>query len=95
MTRQDGLTERVRSDICYLAKTHGVSKVILFGSRARGDYHRTSDIDLAVLGGDTVKFSLDVEEKSMDIASLRRRRPCASYAGGASWEYRERGDHHL
>ena len=77
MTRQDGLTERVRSDICYLAKTHGVSKVILFGSRARGDYHRTSDIDLAVFGGDTVKFSLDVEEKvwtllRFDVVDLAR-----------------------
>ncbi|MFC7372418.1 nucleotidyltransferase domain-containing protein [Fictibacillus iocasae] len=25
-----------------------IEKVILFGSRARGDYHKTSDIDLAV-----------------------------------------------
>ena len=77
MDIQNGLTERVRSDICRLAKTHGINKVILFGSRARGDYHRTSDIDLAVLGGDTLKFTLDVEEKvwtllRFDVVDLAR-----------------------
>ena len=36
--------------------------MILFGSRARGDYHRASDIDLAVSGGNVIAFSLDVEE---------------------------------
>ena len=77
MAIQNGLTERVRSDICHLAKTHGINKVILFGSRAREVYHRTSDIDLAVLGGDTLKFSLDVEEKvwtllRFDVVDLAR-----------------------
>lgn len=39
-----------------------MKKVILFGSRARGDYHRASDIDLAVYGGNIAEFALDVEE---------------------------------
>lgn len=39
-----------------------IEKIVLFGSRARGDYHRSSDIDLAVYGGDVTGFSLDVEE---------------------------------
>ena len=38
------------------------TKVILFGSRARGDYYKTSDIDLAIEGGDSVRFALDVDE---------------------------------
>lgn len=37
--------------------------VILFGSRARGDYGRCSDIDLAVRGGNTAGFALDVDEE--------------------------------
>jgi predicted nucleotidyltransferase len=32
----------------YCEDNYKIEKVILFGSRARGDYHRTSDIDLAV-----------------------------------------------
>ena len=47
----------------------------MFGSRARGDYKRTSDIDLAVSGGDIARFALDVEEETStllkyDIVSL-------------------------
>ncbi len=37
-------------------------------SRARGEHRSKSDIDLAVFGGDQVRFTLDVEE---------RRRPCS------------------
>ena len=44
-----------------------IDKVILFGSRARGDYKRTSDIDLAVEGGDVASFSLDVEEETTTL----------------------------
>ena len=48
-----------------------------FGSRARGDFKRTSDIDIAASGGDFDRFALDVdEEKStlleFDIVDLDR-----------------------
>ena len=33
-----------------LANQHNIEKMILFGSRARGDNHNRSDIDLAVWG---------------------------------------------
>lgn len=50
---------------------------MLFGSRARGDFKRTSDIDLAVTGGDFLRFALDVEEETstlleFDIVDLDR-----------------------
>ncbi|WP_170008115.1 nucleotidyltransferase domain-containing protein [Bacillus fonticola] len=32
----------------YCQRNDSIDKVVLFGSRARGDYHRASDIDLAV-----------------------------------------------
>ena len=57
-----GISEKVINEIISLAKKNNLEKVILFGSRARGDYHRASDIDLAVLGGNVTAFSLDVEE---------------------------------
>lgn len=49
----------------------------MFGSRARGDYKKTSDIDLAVTGGDFSRFALDVEEETStllkyDIVDLDR-----------------------
>lgn len=57
-----GIEEQVIKEIILLAEKHAVAKVLLFGSRARGDYHRASDIDLAVYGGDVTSFALDVEE---------------------------------
>ena len=41
--------------------------IILFGSRARGDFKRTSDIDLAVSGGDFCRFALDVDEETSTL----------------------------
>ena len=57
-----GISEQVIKEIISLAEKYAITKVILFGSRARGDYQRASDIDLAVYGGDVTSFSLDVEE---------------------------------
>ena len=59
---QTGLKAHVVDEIIELARKYRMEKVILFGSRARGDYTRSSDIDLAVVGGDVVSFSVDVEE---------------------------------
>ena len=52
------LPEHARADILKLAERHGVKDVILFGSRATGRNWERSDIDLAVRGGDTLRFSV-------------------------------------
>lgn len=57
-----GIKSKVVAALIELAQKYDISKVILFGSRARGDYHTTSDIDLAVTGGNIVRFIVDVEE---------------------------------
>ena len=50
--------------LCALAEECGLEKVILFGSRARGDHRERSDIDLAVSGGNFPAFALDVDEET-------------------------------
>lgn len=50
-----------------LQKKYNVEKMLLFGSRARGDFHRTSDIDLAVKGGDIDSFALEVDEETSTL----------------------------
>lgn len=75
MLENTGIREEVLRELCDLAKDCRIKQVVLFGSRARGDYNRTSDIDLAVSGGDVVKFSLEVEEVistllSFDVVNL-------------------------
>ena len=65
--KDTGISERVLQEIRKLAEQYHVKRVVLFGSRARGDFHRTSDIDLAVSGGDIVSFALDVEDKTWTL----------------------------
>ena len=60
--REHGIQPSVIEEIVALAEKYNLNKIILFGSRARGDYKLRSDIDLAVSGGDCVRFSLDVQE---------------------------------
>ncbi len=57
------LPQNAENGIIELAKKYGISKVILFGSRARGDNRERSDIDLAVSGGNITEFALDAEEE--------------------------------
>ena len=74
--KETGIRPQVIEEIQKIARDNGVKKVVLFGSRARGDYKRTSDIDLAVFGGDTARFALDIEDTSTlleyDIVDMGR-----------------------
>lgn len=62
-----GIKMIVVQEICLLAKKYNVEKVVLFGSRARGDYRRVSDIDLGVYEGDFCRFALDVDEETSTL----------------------------
>lgn len=75
--KNTGIDEVVIQEIKELAAKHNIEKVILFGSRARGDYKTRSDIDLAVSGGNITEFSLDVDEQTYtllnyDVVNLNR-----------------------
>ena len=72
---ETGIKKAVIEEICSLAQKYRIKRVILFGSRARGDYQRASDIDLAVYGGNVLRFALAVEEETStplkyDVADL-------------------------
>ena len=42
--------EALYQQLADLARDHGAERLVLFGSRARGDNRERSDIDLAVYG---------------------------------------------
>lgn len=65
--QRTGLSEGLIKEISTIASKWGVQKVILFGSRSRGDYGRASDIDLAVSGGDFTQFCLNIEENAWTL----------------------------
>ena len=56
------LSERLAGEICRFARISGVEKIVLFGSRARGNNTERSDVDLAVYGGDFDSFYWNIQE---------------------------------
>lgn len=64
MSNNTGLKDELLEEIIGYAKKYQVEKLVLFGSRARGDYQPRSDIDLAFFGGDKNRFPLDLEEQT-------------------------------
>lgn len=59
-----GIRVEVMEEIIKTAQNNKIKKLIIFGSRARGDFKETSDIDIAVSGGDFDVFVQDMEETS-------------------------------
>lgn len=56
-----GIKETVKKALIEIFKKYkSVEKVLLFGSRARGNFKKTSDIDLAV-------FSKDISSKDFNL----------------------------
>lgn len=62
-----GIRAEVFKEIEKTAEKHNIKKIILFGSRARGDYSRTSDIDLAIVGEDAAGFVMNIEEETSTL----------------------------
>ena len=62
-----GFDEKVLTSIIDIGKKYDVDKIVLFGSRARGDWRERSDIDIAVYGGNADSFALDTDE---DVPTL-------------------------
>ena len=62
--KNTGIRLQVIDQLRMLAEQYGLSLLILFGSRARGDFRRDSDIDLAASGGDVALFRLAAEEET-------------------------------
>ena len=50
MGKKVDLPERVNVDLRKIASQYDVTKIVLFGSRARGDNQAKSDVDIAVYG---------------------------------------------
>lgn len=64
LAERTGIHNNVLQQICQFAKQYNIDTVILFGSRARGDFKKRSDIDLAVSGGNIPAFSLAIDEET-------------------------------
>ncbi len=57
------MKKEILEDVLSLGKKCEINRIILFGSRARGDHKERSDIDLAIQGGNTTMFAVEIEEQ--------------------------------
>lgn len=67
-----GLSDEVINDICGVFNKHAnIQKVLIFGSRAKGNYSEGSDIDLAAVGDD-ISFNqlMDINIQIEDLELL-------------------------
>ncbi len=62
-----GTSEKLEQEIINLAIKYDIDKVVLFGSRARGDYKLTSDIDLATFGGNYSGFCVETDDTTSTL----------------------------
>lgn len=53
----------------YCAENRQIEKAVLFGSRARGDFRRSSDIDLAISTNDSTHSQQNLIEHGIDELS--------------------------
>lgn len=77
LSEKTGIKSVVLQEIIQLAEQNDVDEVILFGSRARGDFRERSDVDLAFRGGRGGRFMLSVDEETstlleFDIVDLNK-----------------------
>ena len=88
---QINLPNRVIRDIRTFAEDNAVKKVVLFGSRARGDNGNRSDVDIAVYGGDFDSFYWDVKEKTHSLLMFDIVQMDAAVAGELNNEIKRDG----
>lgn len=64
------IPENLRQQIVQFAKKCGLSRVVLFGSRARGTNRERSDVDLAVSGCNVAEFQYMLEDDADSLLSF-------------------------
>ncbi len=67
---REEVLKKIKEVILSTAKKHGieVDKIILFGSRARGDYKEESDWDILIV----TKEKIDWKKRKMFLSEIRR-----------------------
>lgn len=63
-SRSISISDKILRGIAEAAQCVGARRVVLFGSRARGDASPVSDIDLAVVGADAAEFLEALDERA-------------------------------
>ncbi len=66
MVRQYGIANDLLEDVKRILSNYPVDQALIFGSRARGDYISTSDIDLVIVGQNLDSTQLNLIKNDLD-----------------------------
>lgn len=68
--KKPAISGRMLRELKRFAEASDISKIILFGSRAKGNCTEKSDVDIAVSGGNFDQFYFDVQENMHSLLSF-------------------------
>ncbi|MBL7073118.1 MAG: nucleotidyltransferase domain-containing protein [Candidatus Omnitrophica bacterium] len=68
MTTNKPLSKKIISQIVDLILTRdkGIEKIVIFGSRATGEFKNTSDIDIAIFGKDWTDTDINIVKHNLE-----------------------------
>lgn len=64
--------EQVKIGAAEIARKHGLNLVVLFGSQATGRVHAESDVDIAVIGNNSIEYNTKIRLMT-DFSDVLRR----------------------
>ena len=67
LLKKNALSQRLVDEISKFARKSAITKIVLFGSRAKGTGTKKSDVDLAVYGGDFDTFYWYIKENAHSL----------------------------
>lgn len=83
------INEKIKDKVAKLAEKYGLRLVLLFGSQARGETHKESDIDIAYLSGKSLDFNQECylnfefttvfHQDRVDTVDLKKANPLLMY----------------
>ena len=65
--------EEIKNGIFQILKKYGIEKAYLFGSYARNEANKNSDIDIMISGGTQLKTILDLIEFEIELKNILKK----------------------
>ena len=66
--------EEIREHIFNILKKYGIEKAYIFGSYARNEAKKNSDVDIMIVGGNRIKTLLDITSFEIELKEALKKK---------------------